>query len=243
MTILLVDDDPISLRLLEMTLRRLGHQTAAVDSGAAALEWLKQESGCELVITDQNMSGMSGLQLFTALKADPRWRGIPIALCTGVADSDTVQDAIQRGVRHYIVKPIKPSVVAAKVSEMLRSQVPVLEARFDAMARLELSEAEYRTLAETTLEHLRALTTALGEARAKEDFVEAIIVARRVREPAELLGAGRLSAAVATLEEASNGWQRDRAVGLVTQETAAVIEALEAVARPVARATAAARAS
>jgi len=233
MTILVVEDDPVSQRLLEMTLRRRNFQVASVTNAPAAFEWLKQESAVELIITDLNLGGMSGLQLFTALHADPRWRNLPVILCTAVADHDTVVEAVRRGFRHFVVKPIRPAYLLEKVSEILAQQVPVVEPRFDAMARLQLSEAEYRTLVETTLDHLAALAERLGAVREAGDYVEAILVARRFREPAELLGAERSLAALATLDEAANAWQRDRALALISQEIATLQEALSGVARPV----------
>jgi DNA-binding NarL/FixJ family response regulator len=72
------------------------------------------------VITDLTMPGMSGLQVFTAIHDDARWPDLPVLLCTGAADAATVREAIAVGVRHYVVKPIKPSVIAAKVAELAR---------------------------------------------------------------------------------------------------------------------------
>jgi CheY-like chemotaxis protein len=123
MTVLLVDDDPISLRLLAMTVGRLGLPFLAVTSGSAALATLDEHPEVALVITDLSMPGMSGLALFTTLRDDDRWATLPVVLCTGSADAVTVQEAIRTGVRHYIIKPIKPSVVAAKVSELLAAQL------------------------------------------------------------------------------------------------------------------------
>jgi CheY-like chemotaxis protein len=133
MTVLLIDDDPISLRVLAMTVGRLGLPAVAVASGAAALAWLAEHPECSLVITDLGMPGMTGLEVFIAMRDDPRWATIPVVLCTGAADSATVRDAIARGVRHYIVKPIKPFVIAAKILELAPYAAgPVVKAAPDA---------------------------------------------------------------------------------------------------------------
>jgi CheY-like chemotaxis protein len=133
MTVLLIDDDPISLRVLAMTVGRLGLPAVAVASGAAALAWLAEHPECSLVITDLGMPGITGLDVFIAMRDDPRWATIPVVVCTGAADSATVRDAIGRGVRHYIVKPIKPSVIAAKVLELApHAASPVAKAAPDA---------------------------------------------------------------------------------------------------------------
>ena len=136
MTILLIDDDPISLRLLAMTVGRLGYEAVAVPSGEAGLAWLAGGDDCQLVITDLTMPGMSGLQVFTAIRTDARWSDVPVLLCTGSADAVTVREAIAVGVRHYVVKPIKPSVIAAKVAELARPRraAPVVVATPAAVA-------------------------------------------------------------------------------------------------------------
>jgi CheY-like chemotaxis protein len=121
MTVLLIDDDPISLRMLAITVGRLGLATEAFRSGSAGLAWLAEHPDCDLVVTDLTMPGLSGLDVFTAINGDPRWPGLEVILCTGAADTETVREAISLGVRHYIVKPIKPSILAPKVTELLRA--------------------------------------------------------------------------------------------------------------------------
>jgi DNA-binding response OmpR family regulator len=233
MTVLVVDDDPVSRRLLVMTLERRKHAVAAVATADEAIEWLKSEAGATLVITDLDLPGrMSGLKFFSFLRANARWRNMPVIVCTGLTDEATVQDAIGRGVRHYLVKPIKPAVLLAKVEEILARTVPVLEPRFDAMARLEVSEIEYKYLVEDSSEYLASLKERMDEARKTDALVDAMGHARHAREPAALLGAGRLVSAVDALEEASNTQQRDQAFGLISQEIDILCEALVPLKRP-----------
>jgi len=233
MTVLVVDDDPVSRQVIEMTLGRRKHQVESVSNAKEAIDKLKTEAGFTLVITDLDLPGqMRGLQFVKFLPTDPRWRNLPVMVCTSLADEDTVKQAIQAGVRHYLLKPIKPAVLVEKVEEILARTVPVLEPKFDAMARLEVSEAEYRLLVESTLRYLDELTTALQEARDRDDLIETITVVRRVREPAALLGAARVVAAVDTLNDANNATQRNQALGLVTQEVGILRESLAQLARP-----------
>jgi two-component system, chemotaxis family, chemotaxis protein CheY len=132
MTVLLIDDDAVSLRMLALTVGRLGLTSATATTGAAGLAWLADHPECLLIVTDLSMPGMSGLDVFVAVRDDPRFAGIPFLVCTGSADAATVREAIAQGVRHYIVKPIKPSVVAAKVTELVAKRAaeiaPVVEA-------------------------------------------------------------------------------------------------------------------
>ncbi len=226
MTILVVEDDPVSMRLLEMALRRGGYEVAAVTSAATAFEWLKQGSAVELIITDLNLGGMSGLQLFTALHADPRWRDLPAILCTSSADKATVTEAIHRGFTHFVAKPIRPDYLIEKIKAILVARVPVIESKFETLQRLQLSEAEYRMLVKTTHDHLKEVADRLTAAQAAKEYPEAIIITRSFRETIELLRAGRCATALSALDEATNDWQRDRALDLVGQEVATLIEVL-----------------
>ena len=234
MTVLVVDDDPVSRQIIEMTLGRRKHQVESVSNAKEAIDKLKTEAGFTLVITDLDLPGeMSGARFVKFLPTDPRWRNLPVMVCTSIAEEDRVKEAIAAGVRYYLLKPVKPSILIEKVEEIIARAVPVLEPKFDAMSRLELaSEAEYRLLAESTLRYLEELTTALQEARDRDDLIATIEIARRVREPAALLGAARVAAAVDTLNEANNVTQRNQALGLVTQEIGILREELLKHARP-----------
>jgi len=227
MTVLVVDDDPVSRQIIQMTLDRRHHMVECVSNAKEALDKLKSEAGFTLVITDLNLPGqMNGLQFVKFLPTDPRWRNLPVMVCTSMADEDKVKQAIQAGVRHYLLKPVKPSVLIEKVEEILARSVPVLEAKFDAMSRLELTEAEYRMLVESTLRYIDELTESLQGARDREDLVDTITIAARFRDPAMLLGAARVVAAVDTFNEANNATQRNQAVGLVVQEIGILREEL-----------------
>ena len=88
-TILIVDDDPMLLRLLSIRLREEGHQVLEAASGAAALARLDQELP-QLLITDLRMAGMDGLQLFDAVHR--RHPLLPVLMLTAHA---TVPDAVK----------------------------------------------------------------------------------------------------------------------------------------------------
>lgn len=234
MTVLIVDDDPVSRRLVKMTLERNKHQTAEVNNAEDAIEWLKAGASCTLLITEVDLPGrMDGLRLFTALRSAPQWRDLPVIVCTGRADEKTVQDAITRGVRHYLLKPIRPAVLKETVEDLLARAVPVLEPRFEAMARLEVSEAEYRYLVEDCLARMNELGDEMEAATARDDLVEKIRVSRRFREPAALLGAERLVRAVdAVVSEELTPKQRDQAFQLLNSEVKILCDELRKLSRP-----------
>jgi DNA-binding response OmpR family regulator len=68
-TILIADDDPVSRRLLESTLERLGHTVIAVADGRAALNTLLRKDGPHLAILDWDMPGLDGAAVCRAVRA------------------------------------------------------------------------------------------------------------------------------------------------------------------------------
>ena len=232
MTILVVEDDPVTLRLLEMTLTRCQYAVATARTAREAIERLKSDAGVELVISDVGLDGMSGLQFLTTLQANVRWRDIPVIMCTGMSDSETVREAIRLGARHYLVKPIRPTLLLEKISSLLGRRQFVFEPRYETMARLGLSEGEYGNLVEASIGRLDTLLAALSAARVADDSVETNLAARRIREPAALLGALRCTAAIDGLEAATNALERDRAVALVLEEVGVLRQALTSLSLP-----------
>lgn len=86
-TILAVDDDGLVMLSTSMMLQELGHQVIEASSGPKALAALEQHGGAvDLVITDQAMPEMTGLQLAAAIQE--RWPEIPVIIATGYSDPD-----------------------------------------------------------------------------------------------------------------------------------------------------------
>ena len=118
--ILVVEDDPGSAKLVTYHLRMMGFKnTTEVSDGNAALEHLKKEKA-DLVIADWHMPNMNGLNLFRALREEELWQDIPFLMITVEKDHKKVQEAIQAGVRDYIVKPINVEKFKRKIHELLR---------------------------------------------------------------------------------------------------------------------------
>lgn len=117
--ILLVEDEPTSLKLMTYHLKMMGFKniTEVVD-GSLALEQLKKEKA-DLVIADWHMPNMNGLNLFIAIREEELWQDIPFLMVTVEKDHQKVQEAIQAGVRDYIVKPIKVESFKKKIRELL----------------------------------------------------------------------------------------------------------------------------
>ena len=84
LSILAVDDDSLVLSNVAVMLEDLGHKVIAVGSGARAVEEIESMPHIDVVITDQAMPVMTGLQLIEVLRA--RRPGLPVILATGYAE-------------------------------------------------------------------------------------------------------------------------------------------------------------
>jgi len=159
---------------------------------------------------------------------------VPIILCTGQADRDLVTRAMQRGVRHFIVKPIVPQILMNKVEEVAAERPAVVAPKAATIVRpwSLLCEAEYTSLVRVSEHHLAELRDELDHARGDGDRVTAVAIVGRMREPAGLLGASRLLAAIDHLERSRTWPEFDKSVDLAVEEVTSVESALADETRP-----------
>ncbi len=104
--ILVVDDDLSMRQFLEILLTREGYTVATAPSAEVALQHC-ETSWPELVLTDLNMPGMSGLDLLGELKTRAARRGedIEVVMVTAYATAESAIEALKRGARDYVRKP------------------------------------------------------------------------------------------------------------------------------------------
>ncbi|MCU0663543.1 MAG: ATP-binding protein [Myxococcota bacterium] len=116
-TVMIVDDEPDIVELEQELLTSLGYQVIAMSSSLEALETFRADPGrIDLLITDQTMPGMTGVDLAAAVLLVRR---IPIILCTGFSEIVTAEKATGAGVREFLMKPISSEEMALVVRRLL----------------------------------------------------------------------------------------------------------------------------
>jgi DNA-binding NtrC family response regulator len=119
--ILLIDDEESALKSMESVLKHLGYDVSGKKDPSEALEVFNAESDkFDLVITDQIMPGLSGLELSKKiLEVRP---DIPVLICTGFSDKIDKQITLNIGIREVVFKPFKMSEFARIVRRILDSR-------------------------------------------------------------------------------------------------------------------------
>ncbi len=102
--ILIVDDNPDSVTIMQTILENRGYQTSTAMTGAEALARIK-EGGTDLVLLDVMMPEMSGLEVLQRIKDDSATGLLPVILVTAKTHDEDVLSGYQYGADYYITKP------------------------------------------------------------------------------------------------------------------------------------------
>jgi diguanylate cyclase (GGDEF)-like protein len=112
--ILAVDDDPMSLKLLERHLVRAGHHVQCASDGNEALQ-IALDTNPQVVVADWMMPSLDGIELCKALRRIECGRDMFFLLLTGRGEEDRIVEAFDAGVDDYVVKPFIPKLLIARI--------------------------------------------------------------------------------------------------------------------------------
>jgi DNA-binding response OmpR family regulator len=114
--VLLIEDEPNIAEAIRFLLTRDGLRGSHAAEGAAALALLRQDPP-DLVILDHMLPGMSGLEILTAVRADPDSRDLPVMMLT--ARGRDREMAEKAGADRFMTKPFSNAEILAEVRAML----------------------------------------------------------------------------------------------------------------------------
>jgi sigma-B regulation protein RsbU (phosphoserine phosphatase) len=146
-TVLLVDDEPANIQIVNSILRDT-YKTRIATNGAKALELANQSPAPDLILLDVMMPEMDGYEVCSRLKLADHTRDIPVIFLTGQTDSQDETKGFEVGAVDYIHKPFSPAVVQARVRthlvlrgmrEELASQLQTIQRELDTARQIQLS--------------------------------------------------------------------------------------------------------
>ena len=117
--ILIVDDENTSKHLMRHHLFTLGFSDVleALD-GESALTVLRDQK-VDLIIADWNMPNLNGVDFFQSIQSNPDLKNIPFLMTSVEGEKEKISEAIQAGIRNYIIKPVYAETLNAKIAQML----------------------------------------------------------------------------------------------------------------------------
>lgn len=116
--ILVADDEPALLRLLEFVLGRRGYVIQGVSNGDAAIDVLKADCP-DLAILDVMMPGRDGFEVLTFIRETDHLAGLPVVLLTARAQLDDIQQGLSLGADAYLAKPFDPEELLSVVESLV----------------------------------------------------------------------------------------------------------------------------
>jgi len=178
-TVLVIDDEPELLRLLDYNLTKAGYLAISARDGPSGLA-LARRHAPDLVILDILMPGMDGLEVCKALRGDPATAGIPILILTAKAEEADRVLGLELGADDYVCKPFGVRELLARVKALLRRGVGSPAPEVLAAGRLVVDQGRRQVtvgdqeipLTATEFNILRVLVERRGRVLTRQDLLE-----------------------------------------------------------------------
>lgn len=117
--ILVVEDDAFIQAILNQTLSEHFAVTLFTD-GMDAFNYLQSGNVPDLILSDLNIPGLSGMELLTQVRNSGFFSSIPLIILSGKEDTDTRIKCLEAGADDYLVKPFNPRELDARIKNILR---------------------------------------------------------------------------------------------------------------------------
>lgn len=117
--ILIADDEPDILEIIQYNLKHEGYEVAIAKNGNEAIEVAKSFKP-DLVILDIMMPGKNGLEVCNLLRMQPAFKETLIIFLSALSDEGTEVKGLESGADDYITKPVSPKVLLSKVNALFR---------------------------------------------------------------------------------------------------------------------------
>jgi two-component system, chemotaxis family, chemotaxis protein CheY len=117
-TIMTVDDSASVRQMVSFTLKEAGYQVIEAADGRDAISKMNG-SQINLVVTDLNMPNMDGIELIKNIRANPKYKFIPILMLTTESQTEKKMEGKKAGATGWIIKPFQPQQLLSVVKKVI----------------------------------------------------------------------------------------------------------------------------
>ena len=179
--ILIVEDDPSLVELLQYNLQSEGFSTSVAADGEAALYALDDQNP-DLVILDWMIPGTSGIEVCRQIRQNPHHRTIPVIMLTARGEEADRICGLDSGADDYVVKPFSPSELMSRVRAVFRRSNPERTQELLTYADVTMDISEHRVtrntdsirLGPTEFRLLRILLEKPGRVFSREQLLDKV---------------------------------------------------------------------
>jgi len=179
-SLLLVDDDPEILTLLQVKLKGQPFKIFTAVEGETAMSIVRTERP-DLIVLDVNLPGLSGLEICRALKADKNTREIPIIMLSARGEEIDRVLGLEFGADDYVTKPFSPQELILRINNVLK-RVYKVEVAIEGFTQGDLTvdflkhevtvKGELIQLTLTEFKLLSSLLETVGQVKTREYLLE-----------------------------------------------------------------------
>jgi two-component system phosphate regulon response regulator PhoB len=119
--ILVVDDDPGVLKLVETLLTRAGMQPILAENALKAAQALKSKPLPQVMVLDLMLPDVSGIDFLKQMRAKPNFDDLPVLILSALADPAQIREGLSAGADRYLTKPYLANNLISTLQEMLRT--------------------------------------------------------------------------------------------------------------------------
>jgi CheY-like chemotaxis protein len=119
--IVICEDDPVVMKVIQVTLQGSGHELHTATDGLQGWELIERERPA-LVLTDVAMPGLSGHELIDAIHARPDLQHVRVILVSASAQRAELEEGYRRGAADYITKPFAAADLRIRVEQILQDR-------------------------------------------------------------------------------------------------------------------------
>lgn len=118
LSVLLVEDNLVNQRVVELMLKKQGCEVATVGTGEQALDYMQNQPQPDVILMDRHMPGMGGLEATRLIRSDARWQSLPIIALSADALPEQQAQFLEAGASEYLMKPVQPEGLRRALLEL-----------------------------------------------------------------------------------------------------------------------------